>query len=216
MKQTSYYILSGARGSACVIDRAATCCGVDPIKPPCNAIISVLYSDHEDIRHALMIDLRKYCDIQLIWYWENIASTPVLHLAGLCLHSAIATLRNVLFITNQSGVLFFVFFYPTATGYHVTSLPFCGDVYLAAWGLGIVSNRLSQTPRIGLWSTEEKKWMPLPPRVAFAPMCSWSFLLLYSSLIPIFTINNVNPITSVDHPHTRGPTLPCILYTRRA
>lgn len=66
MKQTSYYILSGARGSACVIDRAATCCGVDPIKPPCNAIISVLYSDHEDIRHALMIDLRKYCDIQLI------------------------------------------------------------------------------------------------------------------------------------------------------
>lgn len=90
MKQTSYYILSGAPGSACAIDPGATCCCADPIKPLCKAIIWILVSGHEDIRHVLLIiDCRKYCDIQRIQYCENIAGTPGLHLAALGLHGVI-------------------------------------------------------------------------------------------------------------------------------
>lgn len=101
MKQTSYYILSGACGCACVIDPAATCCSVDPIKSPCKAIISILFSDHEDIRHVRTIDSRKYCDIQHIWYCENIAITPGLHLAPLELQRYRVTFGRTVMRTIQ-------------------------------------------------------------------------------------------------------------------
>lgn len=87
MKQTSYYILAGVRVSACAIDPLATCCGADPIKAPCKGVISIFFSGREDVRHVLIIDSRKYCDIQCPRYCEKVS--PWLHLASLRLRGGI-------------------------------------------------------------------------------------------------------------------------------